>query len=504
MLQDLTTPLSAAQARHLLRRACLNADPDRVAAMVGRTAREVVQEWLAEPLTTKLLPEPYWLTRLYPPTTSTDDEVAAFRNDNQYYIQEVRELWLEDLLSGTLRARMTLFWHNHFVTDVRKYNYGALAHAYIIRLTFGALGDFKALTRGFVTDGSMLYYLDGRYNRRGAPNENFARELLELFTMGPEDADGNPNYTQDDIFEAARAVAGWYMDVRTSWESSQASFYVDTDVKTIFGKTGNHDHDDLIDLIFSERGEQVAAFLARKLLKEFVYAEPTREAVDALATSLLAHNFVMGPVLADLLSSELFFDPTTCGARIKSPVEYVLLDMSAFKGKPPPDREDRLSALASAFSSLGQTLLSPPNVAGWPGHHSWLSTETMPARWNMVDSFMNSAATGINYFDASRRYVEPGASHPAVSLALNLAEALFAIPLEMVEIPHIDRPFEGNLTQFPLPEDLLNGPEWRIDLVKIFLGTTPWYEWDPLSPNAWIMVRNFVVTLSKYPEYQLS
>ncbi|MDA0379048.1 MAG: DUF1800 family protein, partial [Bacteroidetes bacterium] len=254
----------------------------------------------------------------------------------------------------------------------------------------------------------------------------------------------------------------------------------------------------------SERGEQVAAFMARKLLKEFVHAEPNREAVDALATSVQAHNFIMGPVLADLLSSELFFDPSTCGARIKSPVEYVLLDMSAFKGEPPPEREDRFSALTSAFSSLGQTLLSPPNVAGWPGHHYWLSTETMPARWNMVDSFLNSSATGINYFDATQRYVEPGASHPAVSMALNLAEALFATPLELVEIPEVDQPFEGNLVQFPLPEDLLNGPAWRINLVKLFLGSTPWYEWDPLSPTAWAMVRNFVVALSKFPEYQLS
>ena len=501
MLQDLSTPLTAAQARHLVRRACASADPDKVAAAVGRNAREVVEEWVTEPLSTHLLPEPYWLTRLYPPTTASSEEVTAFRNDNQYYIEEVRELWLQDLLSGTLRARMTLFWHNHFVTDVRKYQYGALAHAYIMRLLFGALGNFKALTRGFVTDGSMLYYLDGRFNRRSAPNENFARELLELFTMGPEDRQGQANYTQDDIVEAARALTGWSMNVRDSWTSYKSSGNTDTGTKTIFGQTGNHDYNAVIDLIFSERPVQVAEFLAGKLLAEFLYADPPADIVQDLAERILAHDFSMGPVLADLLASDVFFASAFIGARIKSPVEYLLLDVSSFKGSPP---EEQLLNLASAMNSLGQTLLSPPNVAGWPGHHAWLSTDSLPARWNSADVFLNSASTGISYFDAVSRYVEPGSSHPAVSLALNLAEALFAIPLEMVEIPEMDQPFEGNLNQFPLPDDLLNGPAWRINLVKLFLGTVPWYEWDPAGPTAWAMVRNFVVTLSKFPEYQLS
>ncbi|MDA0684164.1 MAG: DUF1800 family protein [Bacteroidetes bacterium] len=503
MLQDLTTPLSARQARHLLRRACSNADPDKVSDVTGRIAREVVEEWLAEPLSTTLIPGPSWRSELYPPTTASSDEVNEFTQNNRYWVQEIRELWLEDLLSGTLRARMTLFWHNHFVTDVLKYRYGTLAHAYVQRLTFAALADFKAMALGFVTDGSMLYYLDGRFNRKSAPNENFARELLELFLMGQHDADGNSNYTQEDIVEAARALTGWTMNVRSSWISYKLSRNVDAEEKTIFGQTGNFDHEDLIDLIFTERKTQVASYLSRTLLAEFLFADPPRELVDTLAERVIAHDFRIGPIMADILSSEVFFDSQYEGACIKSPVEYLLQDVSAFKGNPSANTELR-TVLTSVLSSLGQTLLSPPNVAGWPGYHSWLSTDTVPARWSFADLILNSSAAGVDYPAVIDRYVEPGDPYPAVSMALNLAEAMFAVPLELVEVPEMEQPFSGNLDQFPFPDDLMDGPAYRINLVKLFLGATPWYEWNPNDSLAWIMVRNFVVALCKFPEYQLT
>ncbi|MDE2996243.1 MAG: DUF1800 family protein [Bacteroidota bacterium] len=495
--------MTASQARHRLRRACSNADPGRVEDMTGQTARAVVEGWLAEPLATALIPAPYWLTRYYPPTGASDEDIQAFNNDNQYYVQEVAEMWLEDLLSGSLRARMTLFWHNHFVTDVRKYRYGALAHQYVQRLTLGALGNFKALTRGFVTDGSMLYYLDGRFNRRSAPNENFARELFELFTMGPQDEDGNLNYTQQDIVEAARALTGWSMNVRASWDSFKSAGNFDSGEKTIFGQTGNFNHRDVINLIFTERSASVASYLARTLLEEFLYADPPRELIDDVAERVLAHDFAIGPVMADLLSSEVFFHVQFMGVRIKSPMEYLLLDVSSFKGNPPKNSQLR-QALIARLSGLGQTMLSPPNVAGWPGHHAWLSTDSLPARWNAADSFLNSTATGVDYGVVMNHYVDSSDSHPAVSIALKLAESVFAVPLEYVEVPEIDQPFEGNLDQFPLPDELLSGPAHHINLVKLFLGSTPWYEWDPSAPTAWVMVRNYIVTLSKYPEYQLT
>lgn len=507
MYSDLNTPLTKRQASHLLRRACACVDPDRVSEATGQTAREVVEGWLAEPLSTTLFPPPYWLPRLYPPSGASQEEIAAFNEANTYYVQEVRELFLKDLMAGSIRSRMALFWHNHFVTDVRKYRYGTLAYKYVQRLTLGAIGDFKALTRGFVNDGSMLYYLDGRFNRANAPNENFARELLELFTMGPFDKTGQPNYSQDDIVQAARALTGWSMNVRNSWDAFLARYNFDDGEKNIFGRTGNFNHDDVIDLIFEERAEQVASFLARKLLIEFVYASPSQDHVDWLAGRILDHDFQMSPTLADLFSSELFFDPYCEGARIKSPLEFMLLDMSAFKGNPP---QDKLVNIYAGLRSLGQDLLSPPNVAGWPGHHAWLSTDTLPLRWSSVDanfsadSSLTSSILGVSYPEIIDKYTDDTSSHPVISLALNLAESLFAVPLDLVEIPEIDQPFAGDLIAQPLPQEFLDGPAAHINLVKQFLGTVPWYEWNPSSQHASIMIRNYLVTLSKYPEYQLA
>ncbi len=128
----------------------------------------------------------------------------------------------------------------------------------------------------------------------------------------------------------------------------------------------------------------------------------------------------------------------------------------------------------------------------------------MPARWSFADLILNSSAAGVDYPAVIDRYVEPGDPYPAVSMALNLAEAMFAVPLELVEVPEMEQPFSGNLDQFPFPDDLMDGPAYRINLVKLFLGATPWYEWNPNDSLAWIMVRNYVVALCKFPEYQLT
>ncbi|MEQ9105812.1 MAG: DUF1800 family protein [Rhodothermales bacterium] len=501
MLTPLESPLTRTQAAHLLRRACFSSDEARIRAMTGRTAADVVDEWLAEPVMTALIPNPYWLQRQYPPVGAPDDDVRAFLRDNEYYAEEIRQKWVRDLLSGTLRSRMTVLWHNHFVTDIRKYRYGALAHQYLLLLTLSSLGNFKALVRSMAKDGSMLYYLDGRFNRSGAPNENYARELLELFTMGPLGADGSPNYTQADIVDAARAFTGWVMDVRTTWTSRKQTNRFDAGQKTFLGQTGNFDQDNIADLIFEHRPEAVAWFLAQTFIREFIYDEPETDTAQSLAAEWLAADFQIKPVLRALLTSTAFFDERFVGARIKSPLEFLTMGISWRAGTV---ADEKLESLVSAVDSLGQTLLSPPNVAGWPGHHQWLSTESLPSRWNADARLADMDTVDMNWADLIPAYLEPGSTHPAVSFALNLAESMFAVPLEHVSIPEIDTPFAGDLVNSPLPDDLLNGPAWRMNLVKLFLGPTPWYEWSPEGPFAWAFVRNYFVALSQFPEYQLS
>lgn len=500
-LSPLSTPLTRRQARHLLRRACITSDPDRVEAITGRYAADVVSEWVNAPMETVFFHAPYWMSTQYPPAGSDQSDVRAFLQQNEYWVDEVRSDWLADLMEGRLRNRMTLFWHNHFVTDIRKYRYAALAYRYLFLLTSSSLGNFRQLVRNICTDESMLYYLDGRFNRAGAPNENFARELMELFTMGVENEQGQPNYTQQDVAEAARALTGWTMNVRSSWKSVKVNRRFDPGEKTFLDATGPWDHEDIVDLIFTQRKDQVARFMAHKLLEEFHRVDPDVDVVNAVAALWKAHDFETGPVLEALLSSELFFEEDIMGARIKSPFEYVALDIALRAGHVETDKRP---VVVAGIDALGQRLLSPPSVAGWPGHHAWVSTETLPARWHATGTTTEFAGSVEGWKRIMDTYTEPGYPWPAVSFALNVAEAAFAVPLEHVDVPDTGVPFAGNLDASPLPDDLMQGPAYRQHLVKLFLGSNPWYEWSPLAPQAWVMARNYFVALAQFPEYQLS
>ncbi len=493
--------MTRTQARHLLRRACMSSDPERIDAITGRLAADVVAEWVHAPMETVFFHAPSWMNTFYPPVGSDQSAIRAFLQQNEYWVDEVRSDWLSDLMAGRLRNRMTLFWHNHFVTDIRKYRYAALAYRYLFLLTSSSLGNFRQLVRNICTDGSMLYYLDGRFNRAGAPNENFARELMELFTMGAENEHGTPNYSQQDVAEAARALTGWTMNVRNSWHAVKVASRFDRGEKTFLDATGPWDHEDVVNLIFRRRQDQVARFMARRLLEEFHRVDPDPDAVQAVAERWVAHDFETGPVIEALLSSELFFAEDTIGARIKSPIEYIALDITLRAGQV---ESSKRPLVLSGVDTLGQRLLSPPSVAGWPGHHAWISTETLPARWHATGTTTEFAGSVEGWNHIMQTYTEPGYPWPAVSFALNVAEAAFSVPLEHVAVPDSGIPFAGNLDTSPLPDDLMQGPAYRRNLVKLFLGSNPWYEWSPLAPQAWLLARNYFVALAQFPEYQLS
>lgn len=499
MLTPHTEPLDAAQARHLLARATFSADPAGVEAATGRVAADVVREWMALRQDSWFLIEPSWMGTLYPPSGVPNEEVQAFLQTNAYYIDEVRSAWLGELLGGGLRNRMALFWHNHFVTDFQKYRYAPLAFRYVRLLQSSAFGFLPQFAKQMGREGSMLYYLDGRYSTRTAPNENYARELMELFTMGPVDENGDPNYTQADIAEAARALTGYRMNVRDQWTSYHQRSLFDATPKTIFGRTGDFGADEFVDLLFQERPVQIARFISRKLIHELVHVEPEPVAVHALADRFIASDFNLGELLVELLGSEYFFDQRFLGARIKSPVELMALPFSMGGTL----TEAQTATALYKTEQLGQTLLSPPNVAGWPGHRAWLNTDLLPRRWSESEWIAGLVLSPAEW-QALVAALSGGASYPAVDFPLRLAEMLFSVPLEFVSIPSLDEPFAGDLTRSPLPDDLITGPAHRINLVKLFLSGTPWYEWNPLSNLGVIRIVNYVRELARLPEFQLS
>ncbi|MBS1914281.1 MAG: DUF1800 domain-containing protein [Bacteroidetes bacterium] len=335
------------------------------------------------------------------------------------FFDELRRWWYTLMINGglSLRERMTLFWHNHFPSDLH------LAwdarHLYIQNQLFraNALGNFKDLVRQVSIDRGMLLFLSGKYNKAQWPNENYARELMELFTVGIADNNGNPNYTQADIVEAARALTGWDWPGYGILGDVASNILSQHDIKDKhpFGATitGNADGlpelNQLLDLIFAK--EDAARYVIRKIYRFFVYTDVTltpvkpvdpaiEEAIVApLAADFRAANWDIRVVLRRLLKSAHFFDAGFMGAVIKSPVDLLVGTLRATAaGAITGNMAEYGTQIAQDRAKrLGQDLFAPPGVQGWQFHHAWISTTTLPLRRKNTDELVEE--TAVNYID---------------------------------------------------------------------------------------------------------
>jgi uncharacterized protein (DUF1800 family) len=295
-------------------------------------------------------------------------------------MQAARLWWLDRMLATPvpLQEKMTLFWHGHFTTAAVQKGVTpeeALAQNRLFRRY--ALGNMRELTQAVSRDPAMLKYLDNVRNTSAHPNENYARELMELFTLGIG------NYTERDVRESARAWTGLRIR-RGSDEVELVERQHDGGPKTFLGQTGNFDGTDIVRIIFSQPA--AARFLATKLLSFFVYSDPEPELVAELAQTIRRHDFELRPVLATLLRSTVFYSPRAYRALVKSPVEFVVGSLQLFGiTQAPPET---LGALAR----MNQVLFLPPNVKGWPGGTYWLNSQTLLARENFASALMGSQA----------------------------------------------------------------------------------------------------------------
>jgi len=274
-----------------------------------------------------------------------------------------------------LREKMALFWHGHFATSVLKVNEPLwMARQYRIFLEAG-LGPFGALLDRVTRDPAMIRWLDNETNSKGHPNENYARELFELFTLG------EGNYTERDIQEAARAFTGWHILEDRFHFSARLH---DDGGKEVLGRSGNLDGDDICRIALEQ--EACGRFLAGKLIAFFVRPDPPADVVAAFGAELRRRDYRMDECLELLFASRFFFDPASRGALVKSPLEFVVSAARVF--------EAHLDATASLadLRAMGQELLAPPNVKGWPGHLSWINTATWLARVNAAQRLSRSFA----------------------------------------------------------------------------------------------------------------
>lgn len=323
----------------------------------------------------------------------------AVRDD----LDALRAWWLLRMVytDRPLRARMAVFWHNHFATSNAKVRSTALMLGQLRTFERMGLGPFEELVLAMARDPAMIVWLDSEQNVKGRPNENFARELFELFTLGVG------NYTEADIKGAALAFTGWRQRGGVFQESPSAH---DRGIKTILGHEGAFDGEDAVHLAVTHPA--CAQFIAGKLLREFVCPEPPEDLIEAVAATLVRTGRDIGATLSVLLASEAMFDPRWRRTRIKSPVEFAV-GICRSLGLRVPAR-----TMAEAVSQMGQRLFEPPTVKGWDGHRAWINSATMLVRLNAAVAATTPAAG----FDpaAFRAYAGPEGDPGIIEFCENL------------------------------------------------------------------------------------
>jgi len=302
-----------------------------------------------------------------------------------------------------LTERMTLFWHNHFVSSQQKVKLAELMYRQNVTLRANALGNFGSLLHAMARDPAMVVYLDSARNRKGTPNENFAREVMELFTLG------EGNYGEQDIKETARAFTGWSLD-RATGEFRFRPFIHDYGVKTVLGRSGDLDGDQVLDILLAQ--PQTAEFITRKLWREFVSPDPDPAEVARIAKRFRESRYDIKVALQGLLTSDAFYAHENRGALIKSPIDLVVGTLRQFDLKPAEP-----IPFAFAAATMGQNLFSPPNVRGWPGQEEWINSTTLLARKTFLDRVFRSADATSMIAAGEGRAMQPPRQAIAPSVA---------------------------------------------------------------------------------------
>ena len=296
-----------------------------------------------------------------------------------YYHTLLQKQAFTDITNNGFRERLALFWSNHFVIEYKDVNQPAYLYQYYALIQSHALGNFKTFVSEIGSAPAMLRYLNGYENKKNNPNENYARELYELFTLGESNG-----YTQEDITDTARALTGYNRSKTNGGviEFNENTF--DKGSKTIFGRIGNWGYNDVIDILFEEKKDLIADFICTKIYRYFVSPQIDSSIVSAMAKTLKEGAFEMLPVLKQLFKSEHFFDSVNNNVIIKSPID-LMLGLHRSLSFQYPDNVDLELNFRNKCRDMGQEIFSPVDVAGWQGNHDWINYETLPKRWEFAD-----------------------------------------------------------------------------------------------------------------------
>jgi len=378
-------------AAHLLNRAGFGGTPAEIKGLEKIAPREAVDSILNADDDGDLFPAPRLLE---PPeripyhrrmkAAATEEERMAIRRElngkEKESMLDLRLWWLNRMrwTTNPLREKATLFWHGHFATSNQKVNDPYLMWRQNETLREHALGKFPALLKAISRDPAMIRWLDLSTSSRTQPNENFAREVMELFSLG------EGHYTEEDIREGAKSFTGYRVTRdRGTFRFSKKDY--DGGVKTFFGKTGYFSGDEIIDMITAR--PECARFIARKLWKFFASDNPATGQIEDVAAVLMGNGYDIGATLGVIFRSGAFYEPSVMHGQIKGPVQW-MIQTTRMLEIPLPDTQ----VLENSLSVLGQIVFYPPNVKGWDGGRSWISASSLLYRYNLAAYLMSGKA----------------------------------------------------------------------------------------------------------------
>lgn len=425
-LNPYSGPWTANEVIHLLKRTMFGSTRADIDYFKTKTMAQAVDELLNP---TAAPPSPP--VNDYNTTTYTDPKIApgaTWINDptadgtlNSYRRATFKKWWTGVMINQdrSIREKMTLFLANHFGTETNDIGTAHYVYWHHELLRQSALGNFKQLIKNVTIDLGMLRYLNGYLNTSTAPDENYGRELQELFVIGKDPVTNLAAYAEDDVKKAAKVLTGHRINTTTFayfFDSTKhdttskqfSAFYNNTVIGGRTGANGALETDDLINMLFAK--VEASKYICRRLYRWFVYykidAAAESNVIEPLATIFRNSNYELKPVLNALLKSEHFFDVLNQGCQIKSPVDQVVSCMREFKVAFPNSTTEYIDAyamwnyLVGWFSTMGQNIGDPPNVSGWPSYYQqpqfyeiWINSDTLPKRNRFTDTMITSGYT---------------------------------------------------------------------------------------------------------------
>lgn len=370
-------PWNTSKVKHTFRRLGFGASMLRVDDALALTPNDLIDSLVDTAFNLPPASAPVWANWSF-------SDFTDFETENNQYIFDWRLASGNHIVAEDLRGRLTFFWMNHFVTELESIFYAPYMYQYYNLMQTYCLGNFKEFVREVGINNNMLLYLNGFENTDFNPNENYARELFELFTLG----EGN-NYTQQDITETARALTGY-----NHWDDFGAPIYFDASThddgsKIIFDQSGAWGYDDVIDILFEQRASEISTYICTKLYKFFVSPEVdatiSADIIAPLAQELIDSNWELVPMLKLLFKSEHFYDERALGVVVKSPFDVIFnyINEGSFF------YDDTLMDAFLYYAGLmGQEIYDPPDVSGWQRDETWINSSTLTGRWQLLELYL--------------------------------------------------------------------------------------------------------------------